>query len=44
MAKGEYAPVNWLKRYHEVHGEGDDLPPEAVAVAIGGLLGAGSRP
>ena len=48
MAKGEYAPVNGLKLYYEVHWEGDDfLPderPEAVTAAISHLLSARSQP
>jgi hypothetical protein len=48
VAKGEYAPVNGLELYYEVHGEGDDfLPeerPEAVTAAISGPLSARSQP
>jgi hypothetical protein len=48
VANGEYAPVNGLKLYYEVHWEGDDFLPdertEAVTDAISHLLSARSQP
>jgi hypothetical protein len=48
VAKGEYAPVNGLELYYEVHGEGTDFLPEErpkeVTAAISDLLSTQSQP
>ena len=48
MTKGGYARANGFEMYYEVHGKVYDfLPekrPEEATTAVGGPLGAGSRP